>query len=217
MASHNKHLTLILGAHPDDAVLGAGGLAAQLKARGGRVVLLSATLGELGGDPLTRKAEDIAAARILRVESDYGDLRDGRVTLRTSIRLVESAVARFKPTTVLVHHPRDSHQDHVHLSRAAVAACRQVPNLLFYEGPTSQCFCPSLVIDISAVWRLKREALLAYQSQLARVDLMRWADSVSRFRSWPRYNRRARCEGLHLHRGDLWSFFDAPHDGDSRN
>jgi LmbE family N-acetylglucosaminyl deacetylase len=209
MSPHNKHLTLILGAHPDDGALGAGGLAAQLGARGGRVVLLTATLGELGGDPLTRKAEDIAAARILGVEPHYGELRDGRVTLRSAIRLVENAVGRFKPTTVLVHHPRDSHQDHAYLSRATVAACRQVPNLIFYEGPTSQCFCPSIVIDISAVWRLKREALLAYQSQLPRVDLIRWADSASRFRSWPRYGRRARCEGLHLHRADLWSLFDA--------
>src|SRR5437660_4869426 len=42
------------------------------------------------------------------------------------------------PWLLLVHHPRDSHQDHVSLSRAVISASRFVPNLLFYEGPTSQ-------------------------------------------------------------------------------
>lgn len=195
---------LVVGAHPDDAVLGAGGLVALLVQRGMRVIFLTATQGELVGDPVIRKEEDGAAARILGVELISGELHDGQVALPQALTLIEAGLQRFNPATVLVHYPHDSHQDHICLSRAAVATCRQIPNLLFYEGPTSERFWPSLVADISAVWHLKQEALLAHRSQMSRTRLMEWSGSVSRFRAWPRYGG-AHCEGFCLHHGDFWA------------
>jgi LmbE family N-acetylglucosaminyl deacetylase len=194
---------LVLGAHPDDAVLGAGGLAARVTARGGRVIFCTATLGELGGDPRVRGTEDTIAARILGAELHAGRLHDGRIGLRGAITFIEASILRFNPTLVLVHYPNDSHQDHVCLSRAAVSACRFVPNLLFYEGPTSRRFWPSIVSDISVVWDKKCAALLAHRSQVSRANLMEWSDSASRFRAWPRYTGR-RCEGFCPHHGDLF-------------
>jgi LmbE family N-acetylglucosaminyl deacetylase len=192
---------LILGAHPDDGVLGAGGFAALTVGEGTPVVILTLSDGELGGDPSVRVAEEAVAARILGVKLEFGHLADTRVDLREAIDIIDTAVRRLRPSTVLVHAPNDSHQDHECLSRAAVSTCRWVPNLLFYEGPSSLDFCPSMVLDISRVWAKKRRALMAYESQALRADPLRWADSAARFRGWPRYPK-ARCEAFLPHHCD---------------
>ncbi|HQN02021.1 MAG TPA: PIG-L family deacetylase, partial [Candidatus Hydrogenedentes bacterium] len=50
---------LAIGAHPDDAELGCGGILAKLARRGNRVALLDLTKGELGsrGDAVQRLEE----------------------------------------------------------------------------------------------------------------------------------------------------------------
>jgi LmbE family N-acetylglucosaminyl deacetylase len=192
---------LLVGAHPDDAVLGAGGVAALMVRTGTPVFILTATDGELGGDPKTRLAEETASARLLGVAVEFGHLPDTRLELRAAIKVIDTAVRRLRPFTVLVHYPDDTHQDHSCLGRAVVSACRFVPNLLFYEGPSTRNFCPSMVIDVSRVWEQKRRALLTHQSQIARTSLLEWSDCVSRYRAWPRY-AEARCEAFVPHHCD---------------
>ena len=81
----NARTMLVIGAHPDDAVLGAGGLVALMVGRGKNVVFLTATQGELGGDPFIRKDEDGAAARILGVELISGELHDGQIGVESEV------------------------------------------------------------------------------------------------------------------------------------
>jgi LmbE family N-acetylglucosaminyl deacetylase len=71
-------LTLVaFHAHPDDESLLTGGTLARAAAEGHRVVLVTATLGEAGGDRSLRRAELHEAARILGcarvVELGYRD------------------------------------------------------------------------------------------------------------------------------------------------
>lgn len=205
---------LVLGAHPDDAVLGAGGLLALAASAGTPAFILTMTAGERGGDPAIRTVEEIAAARVLGAGLEFADLPDTAIELHAAIDRIDAAIRRIHPQTVLVHAPEDSHQDHVCLSRAAISACRLVPNLLFYEGPSSKAFCPSMLLDITRVWGRKRRAIRSHCSQVRRVNVLEWAGSTSRFRAWPRYPR-ARCEGFVPDHCDAAAFACLKFDGES--
>ncbi|MDP2874743.1 MAG: PIG-L family deacetylase, partial [Holophaga sp.] len=71
---------LVMGAHPDDAEVHAGGLLALCAKRGLKAAILDATRGDLGtrGTPETRREEATEAARILGVERIIRDFPDAR-------------------------------------------------------------------------------------------------------------------------------------------
>src|SRR5580692_10882055 len=96
---------LVLGAHPDDAALGAGGLLAIAASAGTRVVILTMTAGERGGNPAIRTIEEIAAARILGAELVLGGLPDADIDLSATVGRIEVTLRRILPRTVLVHAP----------------------------------------------------------------------------------------------------------------
>jgi LmbE family N-acetylglucosaminyl deacetylase len=195
---------LIVGAHADDACLGAGALASMLVSQGRRVVFITATDGRRGGYPAVRYQEDCDSAAILGVELVTWNLPDCRMSSQAAIELLASAVNEFSPEIILVHFGVDSHQDHRKLSAAANSVGRRAPSLLYYEGPTTRGFRPSLVLDVSSHWKRKLAALEAHKSQMSRGNYLEWADSVARFRAWPQF-RASRCEAFAVHHADLFS------------
>jgi len=155
-----------VGAHPDDALLEAGGVLAKLAAAGHTVTILCLTSGELGGARLAREAEEIEAARRIGAATLFGRLEDGNVAQRDAINVISDCIRQLRPAMVFAHDPSDTHQDHVTVSRAATVACRMVENLFFYEGPSTVAFGPNAVIDVSDAWFKKTEALAAYSTQI---------------------------------------------------
>ncbi len=111
---------LILGAHPDDADIKAGGTAAKWSAMGHVVRLVSLTDGGAGhqserGPELARRrrAEAEAAAAIIGASSEVGGVPDGTLddgieSRHRVIRLIRS----FRPDLILTHRPTDDHPDH---------------------------------------------------------------------------------------------------------
>jgi LmbE family N-acetylglucosaminyl deacetylase len=177
---------LIIGAHPDDNVLGAGGFAAKM-ARNRRVVFVTATRGERGGDAAVRELEDQNAAGIIGVELRQWNLRDCKIHLPEAIEKVSTTIQHLQPQIVLVHGGEDSHQDHRILSEAARSACRQTGVLMYYEGPTTMNFKPQLELDISAYWDIKLSALQAYATEMSRGKFHFWAEDKARGNGWPRH------------------------------
>ncbi len=185
METHEPNVALIVGAHPDDTTLGAAGTALLLKRRGWKVVVLTATRGELGGDPRVRVREEEESIASLGFNLHQGTLSDGCIEIPAAIDLVDLCIRAYRPCLLLTHAPEDTHQDHVTLSRAALIASRKVPFVLFYEGPSSQQFNPNVKIDVTTAWDAKLTALQAHKSQISRLDLIRWASGAAHFRSWP--------------------------------
>src|SRR3954469_5345828 len=77
---------VVFGAHPDDAQFKAGGTAAKWAKLGHKVKLVSVTNGDIGhwqsaGGPLAqlRKAEVVAADKVLGVETEVLDVHDGEL------------------------------------------------------------------------------------------------------------------------------------------
>ena len=55
--------------------------------------------------------------------------------------------------SVMVHTPSDSHQDHRAANDIAIAAGRHVPNILFYQSPSTLDFSPTRMSTSTNIWR----------------------------------------------------------------
>ncbi|HXH06682.1 MAG TPA: PIG-L family deacetylase [Vicinamibacterales bacterium] len=111
---------IAFGAHPDDAELKAGGMAALWAARGHKVKFVSLTNGDIGhfamaGGPLARRraAEVAECARILGIATEVLDIHDGELmpTLENR-KTVARLIRAWQADVVLAHRPYDYHADH---------------------------------------------------------------------------------------------------------
>jgi LmbE family N-acetylglucosaminyl deacetylase len=199
----SQNATIVaVGAHPDDVILGVGGTLARFSEAGYSVVIVTLTSGELGGSSSVREDEDRAAARCLGAEITFARLPDGSLTVRSALQALESVLTLHRPATVFVHDMLDRHQDHVEAGRAAAIACRDVPNLYYYEGPTTIAFAPTASFDISQTWKRKQAALAAHGSQRDVRRLDTWSEAAARFRAWPRF-AGGYCEAFRADHADL--------------
>ena len=111
---------LIIGAHPDDADIKAGGTAAKWCALGHVVRLVSLTDGGAGhqserGPSLARRrrAEAEAAASVIGATYEVGDVPDGTLDDRLESRhRVIRLIRGFRPDLIITHRATDYHPDH---------------------------------------------------------------------------------------------------------
>lgn len=173
--SQKKHgiKILAISPHPDDIEFGCGGTLLKYGQAGNEIFQLVLTDGCVGGDPATRKQEQEKAAAALGVKKiiwgGYHDteLHDDRILIRT----IENAVNAVSPDIVLVNHYDDSHQDHRAASRAAIAATRNVKEVIFYESPTCMNFTPDIFVDITDSLDEKVKLLELHASQIERTSI----------------------------------------------
>jgi bacillithiol biosynthesis deacetylase BshB1 len=172
---------LAVGAHPDDVELGCGGTVAWLVSRGRSVGILDLTRGEMGtrGTPELRAREAAEAARILGARFRHGlDLGDGGLRVdREAERAVIGVVRACRPRLVLAPLPEDRHPDHARAGAlvrdasfyAGLRALRsddpahRPQQVVFYPAATLPA--PSFLVDVSAVFERKLEAIRAFRSQ----------------------------------------------------
>lgn len=116
-----KHVRLmVIGAHPDDCELSAGGTAAKYRAAGNPVKFLYATNGdaghhEMGGPKLAGiRAEEVRQACMeADIEYEILDIHDGMLEadLRTREKFI-TAIRQFNPDIIITHRTCDYHPDH---------------------------------------------------------------------------------------------------------
>lgn len=176
---------LAVGAHPDDVEISCGGTLALAAAQGLEVGILDLTRGELGtnGTPEIRAAEAEQAARALGVAGRWNAaLPDGGVHAhdRAQVRTLVSLLRALRPDVVVTHFPRDRHPDHVAASELADRAIYLAGLRRFdaegeafrprarYWFASRMGFTPSFVVDVTSVWDVKRSAIEAHRSQVAR-------------------------------------------------
>lgn len=149
---------LLLAAHPDDAEIHSGGLAAIYRSLGHAVKIVSVTNGEAGhheqvGPALTarRRQEAAAAAKLIGAESEVWDFPDGRLqaTLEVRYRIIRE-IRTFQPDLVLTHRNNDYHPDH----RAVGDAVRDASYMVTV---------PALVSDVPI---LRKDPVVAFMPDL---------------------------------------------------
>jgi bacillithiol biosynthesis deacetylase BshB1 len=177
---------LVFGPHPDDIEIGLGGAVAHHTAMGHRVGLCDLTEAELSsnGTPECRRAEAEAAARVLGVlwRENLRWPDGGIATTPEMIRSAVDLIRRSRPRTVAIPYWDDRHPDHVAASQVLrVAVFRSGLRRYITDReawrPDWVCYYfindsapPSFIVDVSAQYARKREALDCYRSQFAPVD-----------------------------------------------
>jgi LmbE family N-acetylglucosaminyl deacetylase len=169
---------LVLGAHPDDAESGCGGLIRNLVDSGTTVGILCMTRGEKapGSNPpeenaKIRSEEAKRGASILGAEIEFLGSIDGEVVadVETSGR-TDVFIRSWEPDVVLAHWPLDTHADH---QACGIMALRSLVGgdqfeIYFYEvltGYQTMNFVPTHFVDIGYNRDVKHEACMAHESQ----------------------------------------------------
>ena len=181
---------LIIGAHPDDADIKAGGTAGQWCRLGHVVRLVSLTNGQAGHQTrygaelaLRRRAEAHAAAAVIGATYEVLDHPDGELDDRLEYRQqVIRLIRAFRPDVILTHRPTDYHPDHRFTGQlvqdasyllTVPAICPETPHLArspvilyFSDAFKRPCrFEPDVVVDIGAELDRLIGMLHCHQSQ----------------------------------------------------
>lgn len=146
---------LVIAAHMDDEVLGAGATIARHVASGDDVTVCVVCMRAYDHkfDPEVNAQEKAATRRAAEIlgykRIEFLDLKDELLDDRLLDVIVplEDCVARVKPDIVYTHHRGDSNQDHRAVFAASLIACRaisshKVKKLLAYEVPSSTDIAP---------------------------------------------------------------------------
>lgn len=184
---------LVIAAHPDDEVLGAGGTAARRAAQGDLVYALILGEGQTSRFEQRQQAglevveslhnDSIAASEVIGYKKVYfGDFPDNRfdsVDLLDIVKFVEKYIAELKPEIIYTHFGGDLNVDHQITNTAVLTATRPqgdytVREIYAFETFSStewnfgcrQPFCPNVFIDIGEHFYKKCDAMKKYQSEL---------------------------------------------------
>lgn len=181
---------VVIGAHPDDADIKAGGTAILMAKAGHRVLFVSVTNGQSGHHLLKpkelaaiRKKEAAEAGKRFGVEYRVLDNPDGELTPSLEVRRqIIGIIREWKADYVIGHRPNDYHPDHrnasILMQDAAymvivpnvvpeVPALKKNPVFMYLEDrfQQPQPFRPDLCVDITGVYDQKIYAMSAHESQ----------------------------------------------------
>ncbi|MCC8149947.1 MAG: PIG-L family deacetylase [Lachnospiraceae bacterium] len=202
---------LVVVAHPDDEVLGAGATIHKLIRNGNKVAV--ATMANHAAaranisDTLT--ADQAEAMRIIGVEktytADFPNIKMNTVPHLELVQFIEKCIEDFQAEVLITHHPSDTNIDHVMTAEAVQAACRlfqrkdgiaPLRKLLFMEVPSStewsidsssNRFTANYFVEVGKDGIDKKiEALSAYKGVM---------------RDYPHPRSRQALEGLAAYRG----------------
>jgi bacillithiol biosynthesis deacetylase BshB1 len=177
---------LAIAAHPDDVEQTCGGTLIRMGEMGYRTGVLDLTAGDMGtrGTPEQRVAESQAAGREMslawrgnlympdaRLENNIG----ARVTLAVKIR-------ELKPRVVILPYWQARHPDHYRCAELGFEACFLAglkkldeysephrPQKILYAALYADVK-PSFIVDISAQFERRMQALLSYASQYGQSE-----------------------------------------------
>jgi len=182
---------LAFGVHPDDVELSCAGVLLVEKLSGKKVGIIDLTEGELGtrGTAETRIEEAAAAAKILGVDvRENAGMADGFFANdETHQRKVITALRTYQPEIIFCNAPSDRHPDHGRSAKlvedaAFLSGLKKIettaggihqeawrPKYVF-NYIQDKLLIPDFVIDISAVFDQKIQAIKAYGSQFHNKD-----------------------------------------------
>ena len=202
-----KKIVLVVAAHPDDELLGAGGTLAKHAADGDEVyglilgegVMARSGANRNGISYLQKQAQ--TAAKIIGLKkiqfADFPDNAFDSVPLLKIVQKVEAVIAAVCPDIVFTHYEHDLNIDHRLPFQAVLTACRPMnphcPRELYtfetlssteWQSKGHQLFAPDTYVDIAPTLEIKLKALQAYASELRPYPHSRSLEGVKILAEW---------------------------------
>ena len=177
---------LAMAAHPDDVEQTCGGTLIRMADAGYRTGVLDLTAGDMGtrGTPEERIVESEAAAKHMRL-AWRGNLRlpdarlENSLAARTALAL---KIRELQPRVVILPYWQARHPDHYRCGEMGYEACflaglRKLdpnsephrPAKILYSSLYADVK-PSFIVDISAQFERRMDALFSYVSQFGEVS-----------------------------------------------
>ncbi len=180
---------LVVAAHPDDEVLGAGASIYQLTQAGHTVsvCILSGKAEARANRPSDEElSSDISQSLgVIGVSrafiGEFPNIKLNTVDHLLLVQFIEKAILEVLPDVVITHHPSDSNNDHLHTSLSCQEAIRifqrrddvhpiselwymEVPSATDWSvNPAMQKFDPNLFVEVGREGLQKKlDALSAY-------------------------------------------------------
>ncbi|HET8796619.1 MAG TPA: PIG-L family deacetylase [Thermoanaerobaculia bacterium] len=182
---------LVLAPHPDDEVIGCGGLIALHRRENRAVRVVIATDGAGAGDAAVREEESRRGLAALGDGIEVEFLRHpDRALGDEAADPIRRELAVFRPDLLLVPSPVEIHPDHAALNRIVVELIQRDETLFadlattriaFYE--VSQPLRPNAIVDITGVAEAKFAAIAEHASQLASRDYAAYARGLNAYRT----------------------------------
>ncbi len=191
---------LIIAAHPDDEILGAGGTIARHGSQGDQVFMaIVADRGTARYDAekieFVRQCCKAAARRLGIAEVCFGDFADQKLDTLPILDItqwLEGIANKFQPSVIYTHHRGDINRDHRLVHEATLTALRPyaapyAERILCYEAPSATEWCgpyaedtfiPNVFVDITSQLEVKLDALLEYKTELRPFPHPRSAEIV---------------------------------------
>lgn len=179
---------LIVVAHPDDEVLGAGATINKMIREGNRVAvaIMVSQASARANLSSTLSDDQKRAMNILGVKEVYSanfpNIKMNTIPHLELVQFVEGCIEHFNADVIITHHPSDTNNDHVMTSYAVQAASRLfqrrdnihvLKELLYMEIPSStewsfdvsaKRFIPNYFVEIGKLGvEVKFQALSAYK------------------------------------------------------
>ncbi|MFA6446633.1 MAG: PIG-L family deacetylase [Patescibacteria group bacterium] len=180
---------LVVAAHPDDELLGAGATLRRHVENNDQVFVLILGQGALSRDPKaqdevknlqeqTRRASEIIGFKGIFFAGLPDNAFDA-VSLLSITKEIEEVLAKIKPAIVYTHHEYDLNIDHQLAFQAVLTACRPcnpcAPKTIYsfetlssteWQTKDSKQFAPNVYVDIGQQLEKKIQALKCYTSEM---------------------------------------------------
>ncbi len=209
-----KNNILIVAAHPDDEILGCGGVVAKHAAGGDSVKVLIMAEGitsrssirdlESNTESLLALKESAKKANAILGVNDvefasFPDNRMDSLDLLDVVKKIEAVIETEKPNIIYTHYGNDVNVDHQIVYSSVITACRPQPGsivkkILCFETVSSTewqppgvklQFSPNWFVDIDEkFFQKKMDALQQYASEMREFPHPRSVQAVEALARW---------------------------------
>ena len=202
---------LVVVAHPDDEVLGAGASIRKLIQEGNEVALCvmvgkAAARANLSD---TLSEDEAKALKLLGVEkcyhADFPNIKMNTVAHLDLVQFIEKCIEDFGAEAIITHHPSDTNDDHRVTNHAVQAACR-----LFQRRENIPALRRLMYMEVlsSTEWSLDSAAsrfapnyFVEIGKEGVEVKLQALAEYKGVMRPYPHPRSAEAIEGLAAYRG----------------
>ena len=186
MSGPNGKRIFVIAPHPDDEMLGPGGTLIHAINNNAAVRVLHLTQGRPSSAAQTVSEAMEVANRFGYDTVQFEYFSKGIPLDDLCVSALIREIEEFEPDTIMLPFFGDDHDDHRRASHILLLALDRVPTLGRIEIWAYQVYSsiiPNVIVDISEVANLKREAIKIWKSQSHRRDWAHYALGLNAYNS----------------------------------